>query len=112
MKIKTIITIKLLVHLPSFHIEAIICTFHNATSRLELLNNYFPVHQAWKNSITHSLGLYTNKVLDYIERFGGSRVCLAGIAIQILLYFDDIALISNSLEGLQRLLNASTIDSW
>ena len=112
MKIRAIITIKLRVRLPSFHIEAIICTFQNATSRLELLNSYFPVHQPWKNSsykispsITHSLGLYTDEVLDYLEKFGGSRVCLAGIAIQILLYVGDIVLISNS-HGQQKHLNS------
>ena len=33
---------------------------------------------------------------------------LAGLAIQILLYADDIVLISDSLEGLQRHLNALT----
>ena len=42
----------------------------------------------------------------YIERLGGSGACLVDIAIQILLYADDIVLISNSPEGLQRHLNA------
>ena len=50
--------------------------------------------------------LYMDKVTHYIERFGGVGACLAGTAIQILLYADDIMLISDSLEGLQRHLNA------
>ena len=44
--------------------------------------------------------------MSYIERFRGSGAGLAGIAIQILLYADDIVLISDSPEGLQRHLNA------
>ena len=51
-------------------------------------------------------GLYIADVSQYIERFGGSRACLIGIALQILLYVDDIVLISNSPDGLQRHLNA------
>ena len=35
-------------------------------------------------------------VPHYIERFGSSGACLAGIAIQILLYADDIVLISET----------------
>ena len=41
-------------------------------------------------------GLYIDEVSHYIERFGGSGARLAGIAIQILLYADDIVLISDS----------------
>ena len=51
-------------------------------------------------------GLYTDEVSHYIERFEGSRARLAGIAIQTLLYADDIVLISDSPKGLQRHLNA------
>ena len=51
-------------------------------------------------------GLYIDEVSHYIERFGGSGARLASIAIQILLYADDIVLISDSPEGLQRHLNA------
>ena len=51
-------------------------------------------------------GLYIDEVSHYIERFGGSGARLAGIDIQILLYADDIVLISDSPEGLQRHLNA------
>ena len=51
-------------------------------------------------------GLYIDEVSDYIERFGGLGAWLAGIAIHMLLYADDIVLKSNSLEGLQRQLNA------
>ena len=51
-------------------------------------------------------GLYIDEVSHYIERFGGSGARLASIAIQILLYVDDVVLISDSPEGLQRHLNA------
>ena len=51
-------------------------------------------------------GLYIDEVSHYIERFGGLGARLAGIAIRILLYADDIVLISDTLEGLQRHLNA------
>ena len=51
-------------------------------------------------------GLYIDEVSHYIERFGGSGARLASIAIQILLYADDIVLISDFPEGLQRHLNA------
>ena len=39
----------------------------------------------------------------------GLRACLAGIAIQILLYTDDIVLMSDTPEGLQRHLYALNI---
>ena len=51
-------------------------------------------------------GLYIDEVSHYIERFGGLGAHLAGIAIQILVYADDIVLISDSPKGLQRHLNA------
>ena len=51
-------------------------------------------------------GLYIDEVSHYIERFGGSGARLASITIQILLYADDIVLISDSPEELQRHLNA------
>ena len=47
-----------------------------------------------------------DEVSHYMERFGGLGARLVGIAIQILLYIDDIVLISDSLEELQRHLNA------
>ena len=50
-------------------------------------------------------GLYIDEVSRYLERFGGSGARLASIAIQILLYVDDIVLIFDSVEGLQRHLN-------
>ena len=50
--------------------------------------------------------LYIDEVSYYIKRFGGLGAHLAGIAIQILLYADDIVLISDTSEGLQRHLNA------
>ena len=50
-------------------------------------------------------GFCKDEVSLYIERFGSSGACLVGITIQILLYDDDILLILDSLEGLQRHLN-------
>ncbi len=51
-------------------------------------------------------GLYIDEISEYIERWGGSGAGLAGVTIPILLYADDIVLISDSPEGLQRHLNA------
>ena len=45
-------------------------------------------------------GLYIDGVLPYIERFGSSGEGLAGIGIRILLYADDIVLISDNQEEL------------
>ena len=53
-------------------------------------------------------GLYIDEVSQYIERFGGSGAHLASIAIQILLYADDIVLISDYLKTIlygQRFVN-------
>ena len=47
-------------------------------------------------TIAHLFSLYIDEVSHCIEIFGGSEACLAGIAIQILLYADDIVLISDS----------------
>ena len=51
-------------------------------------------------------GLYIDEVSHCIEKFRGSRECLVGIAIQLLLYADDTVLISDCLKGLQRHPNA------
>ena len=51
-------------------------------------------------------GLYIDELSEYIERWGGSGAGLVGTIIPILLYADDIVLISDSPEGLQRHLNA------
>ena len=50
--------------------------------------------------------LYRDEMSHYIERFGSSGACLTGIVIQILPYDDDIMLISDTPEGLERHLNA------
>ena len=57
-------------------------------------------------TFTHLFGLYIEEISEYIERGGGSGAGLAGVTIPILLYADDIVLISDSPEGLQRHLNA------
>ena len=51
-------------------------------------------------------GLYIDEVSHYIQRYGCLGACLEAIAIQILQYADDIVLISESPEGLQRHLKA------
>ena len=50
--------------------------------------------------------MYVDEVLDYIERGGDRGAQLAGTWIPLLLYADDIVLISDSLEGMQRHLDA------
>ena len=42
------------------------------------------------------LSIYLYKVSNYMEIFSGSEACLVDIAIMILLYIDDILLISVS----------------
>ena len=51
-------------------------------------------------------GMYVDEVLDYIERVGDRGAPLAGTWISLLLYADDIVLISDSPEGMQRHLDA------
>ena len=51
-------------------------------------------------------GLHIGEISNYIERLGSSGACLIGIDILILLYVDDIVLIFDMLEGLQRHLNS------
>ena len=56
------------------------------------------VNQRCPLSPTH-FGLYIDEVSHYIERIGCSGACLTGIAMQILLYVDDIVLISGLFGG-------------
>ena len=49
---------------------------------------------------------YIYKISDYILRAGGAGADLAGAYVHIMLYVDDIVLISESLEGLQGHLSA------
>ena len=52
------------------------------------------------STITHSLQyLYIDEISKFIERLDGSGTWLAGAAKLILLYANDIVLISNSIEG-------------
>ena len=45
-------------------------------------------------------GLYVDEISDYIERGGERGAQLAGTWIPLLLYANDIVLISDSLEGM------------
>ena len=51
-------------------------------------------------------GLYIDEISEFVERIGGPGAPLASILIPLLLYTDDIVLISDSAEGLQRHLDA------
>ena len=51
-------------------------------------------------------GLYIDEAAEYIERDGGPGASLAGVLIPILLYADDIVLISDSPRGLQQHIEA------
>ena len=51
-------------------------------------------------------GIYVDEVSDYIERGGDRGSQLAGTWISLLLYADDIVLILDSPEGMQRHLDA------
>ncbi|RYA67266.1 hypothetical protein DD598_28985, partial [Enterobacter cloacae complex sp. 2DZ2F16B1] len=51
-------------------------------------------------------GLYIDEISDYILRAGGEGSDLAGTPVHIMLYADDIVLISDSPEGMQRHLDA------
>ena len=55
----------------------------------------------------HPLSSVSNLMRCHItQRFGGSKACVLGIVLQIILYADDIGLTSDSLDGLQRHLSA------
>ena len=51
-----------------------------------------------KPTILTLLCLYINELSNYIERLGGSRAFLPGVSILILLYANDVLLISYSQE--------------
>ena len=50
-------------------------------------------------------GLYIDEISEYIEKGGGRGAQLAGTWMPLLLYADDIVLISDSSEGMQRHLD-------
>ena len=51
-------------------------------------------------------GLYIDEVVDYITQRGGGGISLSGTTICVLLYADDIILVSDTQEGLQQHLFA------
>ena len=51
-------------------------------------------------------GMYVYEVSDYVDKEGDRGAWLAGTWIPLLLYADDIVLISKSPEGMQRQLDA------
>ena len=72
---------------------------HTPIRLLEVVVGTIAVKQGCPLSPT-LLGLYVNKLSNYIEKLGGSGTCLA--RVPILMFATDIVLISNFLEGLQR----------
>ena len=51
-------------------------------------------------------GIYIDELSEYIDGIGGPGGSLVGVLIPLLLYADDVVLIVDSLEGLQRHLDA------
>ena len=51
-------------------------------------------------------GLYIDEITSFIDRFGGKGSPIASLMIQILLYANDIVLLSSSTEGVQQHLDA------
>ena len=51
-------------------------------------------------------GLYIDEVVDYITQRGGGGISLSGTIVCVLLYADDIILVSDTQEGLEHHLLA------
>ena len=56
--------------------------------------------------VPYAIGMYIDEVLDYIDREGDRGAQLAGTWIPLLLYADDIVLIAESPDGMQKQLDA------
>ena len=72
---------------------------HTPIRLLEVVVGTILVKQGCPTSPT-LLGLYVNKISNYIKGLGGSGTCLSRVAI--LMFATDVVLISNLLNGLQR----------
>ena len=70
----------------------------------EIIHSTIGVKQGCPLSPT-LFGMYVDEVSNYIERGGDRGAQLAGTWISLLLYADDIVLISDSPEGMQRHLD-------
>ncbi|WP_369009028.1 reverse transcriptase domain-containing protein, partial [Escherichia coli] len=51
-------------------------------------------------------GLYIDEISKFIDRGGGEGASLQGLWVSLMLYADDIILMSDSQEGLQRHMDA------
>ncbi|MCO5573659.1 hypothetical protein L7F22_027431 [Adiantum nelumboides] len=51
-------------------------------------------------------GIYIDELSEYVDIYGDAGSSLAGVMIPLLMYADDVVLISDSPEGLQRQLDA------
>ncbi|MCO5561555.1 hypothetical protein L7F22_015175 [Adiantum nelumboides] len=51
-------------------------------------------------------GIYIDELSEYVDTYGDAGSSLAGVMIPLLLYADDVVLISDSPERLQRQLDA------
>ena len=77
---------------------------HTPEGFSELIHSTVGVKQGCPLSPT-LFGIYVDEVSNYIERTGDRGAQLAGTWIPLLLYADDIVLVSNSPEGMQRHLD-------
>ena len=77
-----------------------LCFIWGVTSRVPTFRSCDHYHWGVKHGCPPSptlFGLYIDEVLDYIDRWGRARAGLARVSIPILLYADDIVLITDSL---------------
>jgi hypothetical protein len=57
-------------------------------------------------------GLYVNELETYLDKIDGDSPCLFNTVVVILLYVDDVVLLSRSSASLQRLLNKKLCDFY
>ena len=72
----------------------------------QTIANMYRVKQGCPSVSPMLSGLYIDEISNYIERLRGSGVSLAWTTIPLLLYVDDIVLISNFPRGTSKNLNA------
>ena len=78
---------------------------HTPIGLLEITASVVGVKQGCPQTPT-LFHVYLDEIYNYIEILGCSGACFVGVAISILLYANDIVVLFDSPEGLQRHLNA------